>query len=101
MLAVAEPGQLGGLPGGQHAVVELPQVAADHARVQLAEQGPDPAGAPAVDIAAAAADRRDPEVGDRPVGVAHRADPGAADRDHREDLAHQGDRVGRAGRRLR
>src|SRR6185312_5117693 len=86
LLHVPEVGQATGRTGGEDLLVELPERAADHAGVQLAEPGAHQVDAPPVDVVALAAGGRDPEVGGRPVVVGHGHQPRAPGRDDREDL---------------
>jgi hypothetical protein len=88
LLGIAELGQLAGLAGALHLEVELPQPAADDARVQLAEAAVDPARAQPVDVVSRAAGRGHLEVGDGAVRAGHRQQPRTAGRDDGQHLAH-------------
>jgi hypothetical protein len=83
---VAEPGQGRRFAAGGDVDVQLPQRAADHARVQLAEPLPDAGRAAAVEVAALAAHRGDDEVGHAPVVGAQRQQPRAPGRRCREQF---------------
>jgi hypothetical protein len=86
LLLVPEVRDVARHPGRPHLLVQPPQRAAHHARVELAEPGVHPAGPPTVDVPAVRAGRRDAEVDHAPVPGHDGQEPGAATGYDREDL---------------
>jgi hypothetical protein len=62
LLLVPEVRQPPGHPGGTHLLVQVPQGATDHRRVELAQPSTHPVGPPLVQVAALLPGRRDGEV---------------------------------------